>query len=148
MLCGPLSCLLRKSASASRHQEMVTSWHWYMPMFSSMPQKAEQWSSTTFRADAREKACTSAGFVLPLSPGRERRCRMVTSCVLMKTELSRRVMPGAGAVAASMVTKGSRMASGFSRWISPATWNRMVRGPLVSTAARREPGPESARVVT
>jgi hypothetical protein len=47
------------------------------------------------------------------------------------------------------VTKGSEITSGFAlRSMTPATSKTMMRGPLVSSAARKEPGPSAPSVVT
>ncbi|MCJ7544709.1 MAG: hypothetical protein MUP47_09140 [Phycisphaerae bacterium] len=56
--------------------------------------------------------------------------------------------PPPGAVCPAMVMYGLRMFTSVSRLIVPATRNTTVRGPLPWQAARKLPGPLSARVVT
>ncbi len=58
-------------------------------------------------------------------------------------------MPGDGAVWPAMVRNGSlRRSVVLSRSMTPPTSNTTIRGPDVSSASRREPGPEDSRFVT
>ena len=73
---------------------------------------------------------------------------MMTSSAWTTRVASASAMPPPGALWPAMVTRGSRMTRSEASRIVPATSNRIVRGPCASTAARRLPGPLSARLVT
>jgi hypothetical protein len=86
--------------------------------------------------------------VLLSSPRRERMKRMTTSSAATTRVWSRRVIPPPGAVWPAMVIWPLAIFSWRFSGIVPATSNTTVRGPSASTAARRDPGPESSRLVT
>src|SRR5689334_13259334 len=80
---------------------------------------------------------------------RTRMCCIRMSWVSISIPARMRVMPGEGAVCPAIVRKGSAITSGFMfRSMTPATSNTTIRGPLVSIAARNEPGPSGLRLVT
>ena len=59
------------------------------------------------------------------------------------------VMPGEGAVCPAIVTFGSVIRSVWrSRSMTPPTSNTMMRGSAAASAARNEPSPSLASVVT
>src|SRR6185295_9773348 len=82
------------------------------------------------------------------SPRRALMWRMTTSSASITNVWSASAMPPPGALWPAMVTRGSRTTRSEASRIVPATSKRMVRGPRASTAARRLPGPLSARLVT
>ena len=119
--------------------------------FSSVPQLKLQWSMMTSRAATVDSPSWSPPPFLgrPNSPGRKRRCWITTSCVRTSVSAFTTVMPGLGAVWPAMVRKGWRISSGRPFMsITPPTSKTTVRGPGVSMAAFKEPGPSAARVVT
>jgi len=88
-------------------------------------------------------------------PGRKRRCRRMTSDVMIfRGPLSavsgsmRRQMPSPGAVCPAMVRNGCRTSMRLRTAMVPPVRKTTVRGPLASQAARRLPGPESSRWFT
>ena len=119
--------------------------------FSSSAQVRVQWSTMTFHAPTVEMASASQPLrgAWPETPVRTRMWRRTTSWVRMSMPPRIRVMPGDGAVWPAMVRKGSVMSSVVSPMsITPATSNTTIRGPRVSIAARKEPGPAGLRLVT
>ena len=64
-----------------------------------------------------------------VSPRRNRRWRMTTSCVSSRRCAPRMQTPSPGAVWPAMVMYGARMRMRFFRWIVPATLNTTIRGP-------------------
>ena len=91
---------------------------------------------------------TAQSLTQAVSPRRSLTCCITTSCVSMMIAISRTVTPGEGAVCPATVMKGVVTSMGDVNAIVPLTSNTTKRGPLAVIAARRNPGPESFRLVT
>ncbi len=79
-----------------------------------------------------------------LSPGRQRRWRMMMSWVFdMMIPYPLMQMPSPGALCPAMVRKGCLIEIGLNSSMVPETWKTTVRGSFASAAARRLPGPLS-----
>ena len=120
--------------------------------FSSVPQLKLQWSTITSCAPAvvdRPSWSPPPRLGLPNSPGRKRRCCTITSWVRITVSALITVMPGEGAVWPAMVRKGWRISSlPPPMSMTPPTSTTTTRGPGVSIAAFKDPGPSAAKVVT
>jgi hypothetical protein len=116
------------------------------------PQVMSTWSRTMFEIGPAAawivRPSVSAGSVVVASPVRNRMCRITTSWVRTLTISPRTTTPSPGAVWPATVRYGLSILMDDARVITPATWKTTVRGPVPSSAARSEPGPASASVVT
>ena len=84
----------------------------------------------------------------PLVPRRKRMKRIMTLSASTRTVWPEMQIPSPGAVCPAMVRFPLAILSSLLRSILPAISKTTVLAPLASTAARREPSPESLRFVT
>ena len=73
---------------------------------------------------------------------------IITSLALIESGYLLMQIPSPGAVCPAMVIYGLEIVNRLSRVIVPETLNTTIRGPSVSQASRKLPGPESFRFVT
>ena len=118
----------------------------YSDRFSSSPQLAETWSRMTLPTGLPPSA--SSRLAMSVSLRRKRRWRITTSWVSTQTVAPRTQTPSPGAVCPATVMYGARMRTRFFRRMVPATLKTTTRGPTALHAARKVPGPASARLVT